>query len=155
LTGQENVTFNGYTPMKAILAAALFLAAACSDASGPAGAIRVRTDATGYRLPGDGSGVSVGFTVSNTGSEPVVVASCGGSSVDAIIDRREGGAWVELASCGNLPIYALPRVLAPGEVVDWETSVGETGRYRLRVLVSMGEGAEVSDAVSPDFIVVR
>ncbi|MFL5386057.1 MAG: hypothetical protein ACJ8GN_26380 [Longimicrobiaceae bacterium] len=146
--------------MKAIFAAAaLLLAAACSDAggpAGPAGAIRVRTDASGYRLPGNGSQV-VRFTVRNTGSEPIVVGSCGGATVAGILDRREAGEWVEEYSCAYLPIYALPHVLAPGEVIDGETSVLATGRYRIRVPVSVGqeEGAESLDALSPDFIVVH
>ncbi|MFL5538805.1 MAG: hypothetical protein ACJ8J0_07410 [Longimicrobiaceae bacterium] len=145
--------------MKAALAAAaLLLAAACSDASGPAGVVRVRTDASGYRLPGSGSPVSVGFTVRNTGSEPIAVSGCGGGSVAASIDRREAGGWVEVFSCDYLPalaIYASPRVLAPGEVVEGTTSVGGAGRYRIRVRVAQGEGAELPDAVSPDFVVAR
>jgi hypothetical protein len=138
-------------PMKAALAAAaLLLAAACSDAGGPDGAIRVRTDASGYQLPGSGSPVVVGFTVRNTGSEPISVGDCG-TSVAAIPDRREAGAWVQQGSCVNLPVYFPPRVLAPGEVAEGEVSVFAAGRYRIRVPMAQGELS--ADAVSPDFIV--
>ena len=81
------------TTMKAALAAAaLLLAAACSDASGPAGVVRVRTDASGYRLPGSGSPVSVGFTVRNTGSEPIALPNCARADHNR---RRQSGRPVE------------------------------------------------------------
>ena len=141
--------------MKAILAAAaLLLAAACSDASGPDGAVRVRTNASVYHLPGGGSSpVSVHFTVRNTGSEPIAIPDCG-ASVGAILERYESGAWVQMMSCLNLPVNFPPRVLAPGEVAQGEESVFEPGRYRLRVQVAE-EGAELTYAVSPDFVAVR
>jgi len=138
--------------MKAILAAAaLVLAAACSDPSGPAGPVQVRTDASIYHLPGSESSVVVGFTVRNTGSEPISVGDCGAASVAAIPDRREGSAWVQQFSCVNLPVYFPPRVLAPGEVAEGEVSVFGAGRYRIRVPMAQGELS--AEAVSPDFIV--
>ena len=142
--------------MKAILAAAaLLLAAACSNASGPASAARVRTDASVYTLPGGGpapSEVRVGFTVRNTGSEPIAVPNCG-VNVATMVDRREAGAWVLVGSsvCPSLAIYA-PVVLAPGEVAEGHITVDKGGRYRLRVPVAEEEGAEFSThALSPEF----
>ncbi|MFL5386056.1 MAG: hypothetical protein ACJ8GN_26375 [Longimicrobiaceae bacterium] len=142
--------------MKAIFAAAaLLLAAACSDASGPADDARVRTDASVYTLPGGGpapSEVRVGFTVRNTGSEPIAVPNCG-VNVAAMVDRREAGAWVLVGSsaCPALAIYA-PVVLAPGEVAEGFISVNGAGQYRLRVPLSPEVGKEFSDfALSPGF----
>ena len=140
--------------MKAALAAAaLFLAAACSDASGPADAARVRTDASVYTIPGGGpapSGVRVNFTVRNTGSAPITLPNCG-VNVATEVDRREAGAWVSVAANACPAIFA-PVVLAPGAVAEGFISVNGAGQYRLRVPVSPEAGKEFSDfALSPDF----
>jgi archaellum component FlaG (FlaF/FlaG flagellin family) len=141
--------------MRAVLSAAasLLLAAACSDASGPADAARVRTDASVYTLPGGGPAPSearVGFTVRNTGSEPITLPNCG-VNVATEVDRREVDAWVRVASSACPLIYA-PVVLAPGEVVEGFISVNGSGQYRLRVPVSPEMGKEFSEfALSPDF----
>ena len=136
-------------------AVTLLLAAACSDGSGTARALRVRTDASLYSLPGGGpipSEVTVNFTVRNTGSEPVAVPNCG-INVATIVERREAGSWVQVSSsaCPALAIYA-PVVLAPGDVAEGFIAVNGAGEYRLRVPVSPEVGQEYSDfATSPDF----
>jgi len=142
--------------MKTIFAAAaLLLAAACSDASGPADDARVRTDASVYTIPGGGpapSEVKVGFTVRNTGSEPIALPN-GGVNVATMVDRREAGAWVLAGSsvCPALAIYA-PVVLAPGAEAEGFIPVSGPGQYRLRVPVAPEVGKEFSDfAFSPDF----
>jgi archaellum component FlaG (FlaF/FlaG flagellin family) len=142
--------------MKAALAAAaLLLAAACSDASGPADAARVRTDASVYTLPGGGPAPSeahVSFTVRNAGSEPIALPNCG-VNVATEVERREAGVWVTVSSslCPALAVYA-PMVLAPGEVAEGFIAVNGPGQYRLRVLVAPEVGKEFSDsALSPAF----
>jgi hypothetical protein len=140
----------------AFAAAALFLAAACSEASGIAHDARVRTDASVYTLPGSpGPATTVKFTVRNTGSFSIAIANCG-QGVAAELQRRDAnGAWVTAAlmECPSLAIYA-PIVLDPGEVAEGEMKVSESGLYRLRVQVAEEEGAEFSaTAVSPDFVV--
>jgi archaellum component FlaG (FlaF/FlaG flagellin family) len=138
-----------------LAAAALLLAAACSDASGPADDARVRTDASVYMIPGGGpapSEVRVGFTVRNTGSEPIALPNCG-INVATEVERREAGVWVRVSSsaCPTLAIYA-PVVLAPGEVAGGFIAVNGAGQYRLRVPLSPEVGKEFSDfALSPDF----
>ena len=142
--------------MKAALSVALaLLLAACSDASGPADAARVRTDASVYTIPGGGPAPSearVGFTVRNTGSETVALPNCG-VGVLGELQRREGGEWVTVGSavCPAFAIYA-PVVLAPGEVVEGFIPVNGAGQYRLRVPVAPELGKEFSNfAFSPDF----
>jgi archaellum component FlaG (FlaF/FlaG flagellin family) len=140
--------------MKAALAAAaLLFAAACSDASGPADAAQVRTDASVYTIPGGGpapSKVRVGFTVRNTGSEPITLPNCG-VNVATEVERREAGAWVRAASSACPAIFA-PVVLAPGAVTEGFIPVNGAGQYRLRVPVAPEAGKELSNfALSPDF----
>jgi archaellum component FlaG (FlaF/FlaG flagellin family) len=140
----------------AFAAAALLLAAACSEASGPAAAARVRTDASVYTLPGGGPapspGATVSFTVRNTGAFTIVLPNCG-AGVATEVQRREAAGWVTFTAsvCPALAIYA-PVVLAPGEVALGHIAVDEGGRYRLRVPVAEEEGAEFSTyALSPEF----
>jgi archaellum component FlaG (FlaF/FlaG flagellin family) len=140
--------------MKAALAAtALFLAAACSDASGPADAAQVRTDASVYTIPGGGpapSEVRVSFTVRNTGSGQITLPNCG-VNVATEVDRREADAWVRVAASACPAIFA-PVVLAPGAVAEGFISLNGAGQYRLRVPVSPEQGKPFSDfALSPDF----
>jgi len=142
---------------RSFAAVALLLAAACSEGSGTASALRVRTDASAYGLPGGGpaaSEVTVHFTVRNTGSEPIAVPNCG-INVATMVERREGGSWVQVSSsvCPAFAIYA-PVVLAPGDVAEGFIAVNGAGEYRLRVPVSPEVGQEFSDfATSPDFVV--
>jgi len=139
----------------AFAAAALLLAAACSDPNGPADDAAVQTDASVYTLPGGGpvpSEVRVGFTVRNTGSEPITLPNCG-VNVATMVDRREAGAWVLAGSsaCPSLAIYA-PVVLAPGAVAEGFISVNGAGEYRLRVPVAPEVGKDYSSfAISPGF----
>ncbi|MFL5538804.1 MAG: hypothetical protein ACJ8J0_07405 [Longimicrobiaceae bacterium] len=138
--------------MKAPLAAAaLLLAAACSDASGPADDARVRTDASVYTIPGGGpapSEVRVGFTVRNTGSDPIALPNCG-VNVAVQVERREAAAWVVVSSSACPTIYST-RVLAPGEIAEGFIAVNGAGRYRLRVPVVAGTEDSAS-ALSPEF----
>jgi len=142
--------------MKAALAAAaLILAAACSDPNGLTHEARVRTDASVYMLPGSGPGAAatVRFTVRNTGAFTIAVPNCGAGVATEVQRRVAGGGWVTYASsvCPALAIYA-PVVLAPGEVAEGQIAVAEGGLYRLRVPVAEEEGAEFSThALSPDF----
>jgi archaellum component FlaG (FlaF/FlaG flagellin family) len=142
--------------MKAALSVAVaLLLAACSDTNGPADEARVRTDASVYTLPASGpvpTEVRVNFTVRNTGSEPITIPNCG-VNVSTMVDRREAGEWVMVASsvCPALAIYA-PVTLAPGEVAEGFIGVNGAGEYRLRVPVAPEVGQEFSDfAVSPAF----
>ncbi|MFL5386058.1 MAG: hypothetical protein ACJ8GN_26385 [Longimicrobiaceae bacterium] len=135
----------------AFAAAALLLAAACSDASGlagPAGDIRVRTDASLYGLPGSGSEAIVRFTVRNTGSGPITLLSCSGG-VDTEVQRREADGWVPWSTNGACPASLDPPpvvVLAPGESAAGRVFVGRDGRYRLRTYVRVAESAQFSES---------
>jgi len=147
-------------PMKAAFAAAaLLLAAACSDPSGPvgpAGSARVQIDRSVYLLLGEPAAI-VSFTVRNTSPWPLALPGCSGR-VSASIERLEASEWVpRFATNPCPPVYPglPPVVLAPGESAADHVVVEEGGRYRLVLYLRGAEDPEFAyDAVSPEFEVV-
>ena len=138
--------------MKDVLSvAAALLLAACSESTGPGGALRVETSQSVYSLPGP---VTVQFSVRNTSSFSVALPNCG-AGVLPELERRQGTAWVSVGSqlCPALANYA-PIVLAPGETATGQTNIAEAGQYRIRVAAAPEIGAEFSSySVSPNFVV--
>jgi hypothetical protein len=142
--------------MKAALAAValLLLAAACSDASGPAGTAGMRTDRSIYLLSGREPAATVRFTVRNTTSGPITLLSCSGG-VDTEVQRREASGWVPWdTNAGCLASLDAPPqvVLAPGESAAGQVMVTRDGRYRLHTYVRVAESVQFSEsAFSPEF----
>ena len=141
--------------MKAALAAtALLLAAACSDASGPAGTMRMRTDRSIYVLSGGEPEATVGFTVRNTTPGPITLVACSGG-VDTEAQRRDADQWVPWTTNGGCPASLDPPpqvVLAPGETAAGQVVLDKDGRYRLHTYVRVAESAQFSEsAYSPEF----
>jgi hypothetical protein len=140
--------------MKALAAAALLLAAACSDASGPAGAARMRTDRSVYLLSGGEPEATVRFTVQNTTPGPITLVACSGG-VDTEVQRREANGWVPWTTNAGCPASLDPTpqvVLAPGETAAGQVMLDEDGRYRLHTYVRVAESAQFSEsAYSPEF----
>jgi hypothetical protein len=140
--------------MKVLAVAALLLAAACSDASGPDGAARMRTDRSVYVLSGGEPEATVRFTVRNTTPGPITLVACSGG-VDTEVQRREANEWVPwttnagcLASLDPTP----QMVLAPGETAAGQVMLDKAGRYRLHTYVRVAESAQFSEsAYSPEF----
>jgi hypothetical protein len=146
--------------MKAILAAAALLLAACSDGGGPvgpAGSARVQIDRSVYSLRGGGSEVTVSFTVRNTSAFALALPGCYGR-VSASVERREANGWVpRFSTNGCPPVYPGPPpvVLAPGESAADQVILEEGGHYRLRLYIRGAEDPEFAyDAVSAEFEVV-
>jgi hypothetical protein len=140
----------------ALSVVAALLLAACSESTGPGGALRIATNQSVYPLPG-GPGVPsvrVEYSVRNTGSETVALPNCG-EAVSFELQRRESGTWVTAGGSGICPAFAIyaPIVLEPGETVHGETAVGVAGEYRIRIAVASGVGAPFSSyAYSPAFV---
>ena len=142
--------------MRAALSVALALvASACSESTGPSADLRVEISKSAYTLPGVGNpSAEVEFTVRNTGSAPVAVPLCG--LMIGELQRWEGFEWVALpGGCpAELPIYAPPLVLAPGESGYAKAYVEVAGRYRIRVFAAPAVDQKATEfALSPDFTV--
>jgi hypothetical protein len=142
------------TPVRAALSAALALVlAGCSEVVDPGWELRVETSQAVYTLPDDPIivAVTVPFTVRNVGVRPVALDRCGGLAAE--LQRREAGAWVDIASLTCLPgPNQEPPVLAPGRTASGQASVSEVGEYRLLIPVAVEAGAAFrSRAVSPSF----
>ena len=145
--------------MKAILAAAaLLLAAACSDATGPVdgpdGPLRVRIDASIYLLHGQALEATVRYTVRNTTPGPITLVSCSGG-VDAEVQLLGANGWVPWSTNGACPASLDPPpqvVLAPGESAAGQVVMDRAGRFRLHVYARTAESVQFSEsAFSSEF----
>ena len=140
--------------MKALAAAALLLAAACSDASGPDGTVQMRVDRSVYLLRGSEPAATVRYTVRNTTPGPITLVACSGG-VDTEAQRRDADQWVPWTSNGACPasLDPLPKVvLAPGESAAGELILDKVGRYRLHTYFRVAESGPFSEsAYSPEF----
>jgi hypothetical protein len=122
--------------MKKILSALpLVFLAACSSPFGSGGPeLKVRTEQEEYVAVPIGFINPVGFTVKNEGDESIYLPHCG--EVIVAVDRREGGDWRQAYGGGGL-CQAIntsgPLEVQPGDSVRSVVSVGEPGRYRIRV----------------------
>lgn len=142
--------------MKRILSALpLVILAACTSPFGSGGpALQVRSEQEEYVAHPISSVSSVGFTVKNEGDESLYLPRCG-DEVSVAVDRREGGDWRQAYSgiCQALSLSS-PLELKPGESVRSVVSVGEAGRYRIRVRAPASLGSErFHEAVSNAFTV--
>ena len=144
--------------MKATLAAAaLLLAAGCSDASGPVGPdgpARVRIDRSVYTLHGSEPEATVRYTVRNTTSGPITLVACSGG-VDTEVQRRDANGWVPWTTNGAClaSLDPVPEVvLDPGETGAGQVVLDDEGRYRLHIYVRVAESAQFSEsAFSAEF----
>ncbi len=123
--------------MKRILSALpLVILAACTSPFGSGGPeLKVRTEQEEYVAEPIGFIKPVGFTVKNEGDQPIYLPHCGGQVVVAV-DRREGGDWRQAQGGGGIcqAVYeGGPLEVQPGDSVRSVVSVGEPGRYRIRV----------------------
>ena len=142
--------------MKRILSALplVFLAACTSPFGSSAPELQVRTDQEEYVAHPIGFISPVGFTVKNEGDASIYLPRCG-DQVTVAVDRREGGEWRQAYSgiCPAVNVSS-PLELKPGESVRSVVSVGEPGRYRIRVRSADSPGSERFDeAVSNPFTV--
>jgi hypothetical protein len=132
----------------------LFLAACTSPLGSGGPELQVRTEQEEYVSNPITSVSSVGFTVTNDGDESIYLPRCG-EQVTVAIDRRDGGDWRQAYSGICQAIYqATPLELKPGESVRSVVSVGEAGRYRIRVRAAASpESERFDEAVSNAFTV--
>ena len=132
----------------------VFLAACASpmESSGPE--LQVRTEQEEYVANPISSISSIGFSVTNEGDESIYLPRCG-DQVSVAVDRREGGDWRQAYGGFCQAIYqSSPLELKPGESVRSVVTVGEAGRYRIRVRAAASLESERSDeAVSNAFTV--
>lgn len=138
-------------------AAALLLAAACSDAggiTGPAGVALVRINSSVYLLRAREPAATVSFTVRNTSPGPISLRHCSGG-VDTEVQRLDANGWVPWSTNGACPATFDPipdLVLAPGESAAGKVKVDREGRYRLHTYVRVGESDLFSEsAFSAEF----
>lgn len=136
---------------RTVSAVVLALLAACSSPSAPDVGVRVRTDQRVYALPaGNGPGVTVTYTVTNTSDEPQLLMPCG-SAPTAMVERRDGLSWTVVSS-GYCPlsVYTGPLELAPGATLTGTVFTERiAGTYRVRVPLADWEGG--ISATSPSF----
>jgi hypothetical protein len=144
--------------MKKILSALpLVLLAACSSPFGSGGPdLQVRTEQEEYVAEPIGFINPVGFTVKNEGDAPIYLPHCGDRLIVAV-DRREGGDWRQAYGAVGFcqAIYESgAREVQPGDSVRSMVSVGEPGRYRIRVRATENRDSNRFDeAVSNAFTV--
>lgn len=111
------------------------------------GATFVRAAATSF--------AEVPFRVENQGNSTIYLARCG-ERLTAVLDRWEGGQWVQHSGDACQAIYAMnPVPLAPGAWLSNVRGVPEPGRYRLRpgIVLTAGEPSEWTVVMSNEFTV--
>lgn len=143
--------------MKSVLrlAAVALLAAACRNTTTPAagGEVRVETLRGTYTREPSTRRATVTFRVDNGIAEQIFVFRCGEEAV-LDLERREGGAWVQVAQPECAPGQrGLPLTIAPGESGTMLVYLREPGTYRLRVWYGIGARSAVFDRYSGAFTV--
>jgi hypothetical protein len=141
--------------MKRVLSALPFiLLAACGSPFGSSGPeLKVRTEQEVYVANPISFVSPVAFTVKNEGDESIYLPHCG--EVIVAVDRREGGDWRQAYAGGGIcpAVYTSgPLEVQPGDSVRSVVSVGEPGRYRIRVRATDSPASSRFDeAVSNEF----
>ena len=122
---------------------ALGLTLACHGSSTePRGGVLVATHGTAFDRAPDGAAAMVPFLAVNTSGSVAYLPRCG-ERVMVAVDRWEDGRWVDYsgdACTAVLPMDPFP--LQPGTRYEGQRSIGEPGRYRLRLGVSWSPGGE-------------
>jgi len=135
------------------MASALALVgAACGDSVSPGSTLRVSTTSPAFVLISSSELARVTFRTSNLGSAAVYLSRCG-DRVVAAVERWEGGKWVQFSGDYCLAVSDMsPVPLQPGASRDDLRTIGERGRYRLRLGTSQSPSEQPTwDAVSNVF----
>jgi hypothetical protein len=120
--------------------------AACTTPTQPAAPVRLAAMASAFDR-----GSPISFALNNTSGRTVFVAACG-DHVTVILERSQGAGWQNYASGICLAIYSMvPVTLAPGALREETTTVQDSGRYRLRILVGTDLRNVNLGVVSPPF----
>lgn len=100
----------------------------------------------------DTGDAAVAFALRNTGESTIYLSRCG-EHVSTLLDRWEGGQWVQFSSHPCPAIYDMSAFPLHAEAQrSGARGVHEGGRYRLRFGTSESPGGRVVwNAVSPAF----
>jgi len=129
-------------PLIGIVAAIL---GACSGVSDPVTAVELDVPEQTYDRVGTPPKATVLFRVVNRGSETAFIHECG-----VEFHRWNGESWAYYSSDICTADLRPPTALAPGASLAFTRTMGEPGRYRLRMLAEP-VASEDGSIVSRDF----
>ncbi len=129
----------------------LAVLAACSDSTGPAGAVRITATADAAAPPGSDN---VTFSVENRSGRTVQMLLCSDTEVTLVVERRVAGRWQDYAGDPCFAMYQ-PVDLAPGATRTETRAVREAGEYRLELRVWYRDNPEGQRIAYSDAFEVR
>ena len=136
----------------ALASAIALFSGACADSVSPGRTLHVSTTSPEFVLISSSEWARVTFRTSNLGSAAVYLRRCG-DRVMAAVERWESGKWVQVSGDGCLAVNDMSAVpLQPGASRDDLRSIGERGRYRLRLGIARSPNEQPAwDALSNTF----
>lgn len=141
--------------MRARFLSLLLLLSACQSGVEPENrSLDVRIQGSEFVISAPEGVVDVPFSATNHGETSVWVSRCG-ERLMTVLDRREGGEWVQVSSDRCLANQRMdPVELGSGQVLAGQRGVFEPGEYRLHLPLAVSRaGREMWYPVSNRFTV--